>query len=59
MNVTRLRHNHDIGNRAYFYVIKRAAGKEWVNAYNPQLLLVWKANIDVQIVGSVLEQAST
>ena len=52
-DVTRLRHNHDIGNRARFYVIKRAAGEEWVNAYNPQLLLSWKANIDVQMVGSV------
>jgi hypothetical protein len=52
-DVTRLRHNHDIGNRARFYVIKRAAGEEWVNAYNPQLLLAWKANIDVQMVGSV------
>ena len=51
--VTQLRQNHDIGNRARFYVIKRAAGEEWVNAYNPQLLQAWKANIDVQMVGSV------
>ena len=28
-------------------------GKSGVNAYNPQLLQAWKANIDVQMVGSV------
>ena len=42
-DVTRLRQNYDIGNQARFYVMKRAAGEEWVNAYNPQLLLAWKA----------------
>ena len=52
-DVTRLRHKHDIGNQACFFVFKRAVGEEWVNAYNPQLLLAWKANIDVQMVGSV------
>ena len=52
-DVTRLRHNHEIGNRARFYVIKHAVGEESVNAYNPQLLLAWKANIYVQMVGSV------
>jgi len=33
------------------YQLKGAVGEERVNDYNPLLLLLWKANLDVQYVG--------
>ena len=37
-------------SRNKIYVLPRAEGEERVNDYNPLLLLLWKANIDVQFV---------
>lgn len=34
------------------YIIKRKAGAEFINPYNPVLLKAWNANIDIQMVGS-------
>ena len=50
---TRLKRNADGGNKARFYVIKREPGAEMVNPYNEHLLRAWRANMDVQVVGSV------
>ena len=50
---TRLKTNADGGNKARFYVIKREPGAEMVNPYNENLLRAWRANMDVQVVGSV------
>ena len=50
---TRLKTNADGGNNARFYIIKREPGAEMVNPYNQHLLCAWRANMDVQVVGSV------
>ena len=50
---TRLKTNADGGNKARFYIIKREPGAEMVNPYNQQLLRAWRANVDIQVVGSV------
>ena len=50
---TRLKTNADGGNKARFYIIKREPGAEMVNPYNQQLLRAWRANMDIQVVGSV------
>ena len=50
---TRLKTNADGGNKARFYIIKREPGAEMVNPYNQHLLRAWRANMDVQVVGSV------
>ena len=50
---TRLKTNADGGNKARFYVIKREPAAEMVNPYNEHLLRAWRANMDVQVVGSV------
>ena len=50
---TRLKTNADGGNKARFYIIKRETGAEMVNPYNQHLLHAWRANMDVQVVGSV------
>ena len=51
--VTRLKTHADGVNKARFYIIKREEGAEMVNPYNPYLLLAWRANMDIQVVGSV------
>ena len=50
---TRLKTNADGGNKARFYIIKSEPGAEMVNPYNQHLLRAWRANMDVQVVGSV------
>ena len=50
---THLKTNADGGNKARFYVIKWEPGAEMVNPYNEHLLRAWRANMDVQVVGSV------
>ena len=50
---TRLKTNADGGNKARFYVIKREPGAEMVNPYNEHLLRARRANMDIQVVGSV------
>ena len=54
---TRLTTHGDVGNRSRFYLVKREAGAEMINPYNPQLLLAWQANIHIQMVGSVFGAA--
>ena len=51
--VTCLKAHTDGGNKARFYIIKREIGAEMVNPYNRHLLCAWKANMDIQVVGSV------
>ena len=53
---TCLKTHDDVGNRSRFYLVKREAGAEMINPYNPQLLLAWQAHMDIQMVGSVLVQ---
>ena len=36
-----------------FYETKRTPEEAWVNPYNPTILQAWKANMDIQFVGSV------
>ena len=50
---TRLKTNADGGNKARFYIIKREPGAKMVNPYNQHLLSAWRANMDIQVVGSV------
>ena len=37
-------------SRSKIYHLKRAIGEERVNDYNPLLLYLWKANLDIQYV---------
>jgi len=50
-------HHGDGGNRSRFYLIKRDQVAEMIHPYNPQLLLAWQANMDIQMVGSVFGAA--
>jgi len=54
---TRLKTHSDVVNRSRFYLIKHDQGAEMINPYNPQLLLAWQANMDIQMVGSVFGAA--
>ena len=49
---TRLKSHDDPGNKSRFYVLKRSAGEENCNPYNTHLLKAWKANMDIQLIGS-------
>ena len=53
-----LKRNRDIGNKARFYVLKRQQGDEYINPYNPHILRAWGANMDLQMVGSVVYGAA-
>ena len=55
---TRVKNNDDAGNKSRFYILKRSKGEENINAYNPDLLLAWQANMDIQLIGSVYGTAS-
>ena len=55
---TRLKNNNDVGNKSRFYLLKRNKGEENINAFNIHLLLAWKANMDIQLIGSVYGTAS-
>ena len=56
--VTRLKNNDDPGNKSRFYVLKRSEGEENCNPYNAHLLKAWKANMDIQLIGSVYGTAA-
>ena len=56
--VTRLENNDDPGNKSRFYVLKRSEGEENCNPYNAPLLKAWKANMDIQLIGSVYGTAA-
>ena len=49
---TRLKSHDDPGNKSRFYVLKRSAVEENCNPYNTHLLKAWKANMDIQLIGS-------
>ena len=55
---TRLKSHGDPGNKSRFYVLKRLAGEENCNPYNAHLLKTWKANMDLQLIGSVYGTAA-
>ena len=55
---TRLKSHDDPGNKSRFYVLKRSAGEENCNPYNANLLKAWKANMDIQLIGSVYGTAA-
>ena len=40
-----------------FYEIKRGSSECWVNAYNLTILRAWKANMEIQFVGSIFSIA--
>jgi hypothetical protein len=43
----------DTGSPARFYILKRSAHDSFVNPYNKDILSAWKANMDIQFVGSM------
>ena len=50
---TRMRTNADVNlRRADSYVTKRGPGDAFTNAYNPTLLRVWRANMDIQLISN-------
>ena len=55
---TWLKSHDDPGNKSRFYVLKRSAGEENCNPYYTHLLKAWKANMDVQLIGSVYGTAA-
>ncbi|CAC5405283.1 unnamed protein product [Mytilus coruscus] len=40
-------------NQGHFYQTKRSLNYQYVNAYNPDLLMKWRANMDIQMVSGV------
>jgi hypothetical protein len=51
-SVTTLKTNVDLMSSARFYETKRGQTDQWVNAYNPSILSAWRANMDLQMIGS-------
>ena len=49
----RLKSHDDPGNKSRFYVLQRSAGEENCNPYDTHLLKVWKADMDIQLIGPV------
>lgn len=50
--VTRVKPNEDLYKTAHCYVLQRFPGSEFINPYNKDILCVWNANMDIQLVGS-------
>lgn len=50
---TRLKIETDTGSPARFYILKRSAHDSFVNPYNKDIMSAWKANMDIQFVGSM------
>ncbi len=50
---TCIKTHDDPGNPSRMYMLKRTNECQYINAYNETCLLRWKANIDIQLVGSV------
>lgn len=46
--------NEAVRNSGRFYILKRRANESLINNYNPRILKIWRANIDVQPCGSAL-----
>ena len=55
---TQLKNHDDPGNKSRFYVLRRSAGEKNCNPYNTHQLKAWKANIDIQFIGSVYGTAA-
>jgi hypothetical protein len=50
---TRLKLDTDVGlRRADWYLTERGPGDTCVNAYNPDILVHWAANMDIQFIGA-------
>ena len=49
---TMMKPDSEVLRSAKCYVIKREAGHEFINPYNPTLLCLWNANMDLQFFGS-------
>ena len=54
---TRLKTDADEGSPSRFYFTKRGPNDQWINAYNLQILKLWKGNMDIQVVGNHLGAA--
>jgi len=55
---TKLKPNVDPKTSSNFYETKRKPTDIWVNAYNPVILQLWQANMDIQFVGCAYGIAS-
>lgn len=51
--VTRIKTNADEGNPSRFYVTKRTPSDCMINAYNSDILKIWRANMDIQLIQGV------
>ena len=51
---TALLTTRDSRNNAHFYVLERTKEDMFIHPYNPDILEVWNANMDIQLVGSVI-----
>ena len=51
---TVLTHPDDVGHKPNFYNLKRNKHETMVNNYNPSVLKLFNANMDLQVVGSVI-----
>ena len=56
-STTCLRFLDGISAKSHFYLLKRHENASYINAYNPVLLDLWNANMDIQMVGSTLGMA--
>lgn len=43
----------DKGHKSRAYILQRTPEETMTNAYNPDILKAWKANMDIQVIGSV------
>lgn len=50
---TRLKTELDTGSKSRFYLLQRSEKDIFVNAYNKDVLQDWKANMDLQFIGSM------
>lgn len=51
-DTTKLVSNSSVTSGFTFYETKRSTSDIWINAYNPTLLRIWQANMDIQLVCS-------
>lgn len=51
--VRRIKTNADEGNPSRFYVTKRKPSDCMINAYNSDILKIWRANMDIQLIQGV------
>ncbi|KAI8423307.1 hypothetical protein MSG28_014329 [Choristoneura fumiferana] len=51
--MTLLGPDETIRNNGRFCILKRSPAEQYVNNYNPQILKLWRANMDIQACGNV------